>query len=359
MGIIDAFTGRESSELVALDISSARVKLLALSGQPDGYRIDAFASEPLPADAFEDNQIADPEAIGQAIARTMQRAACRLKHAAVAVSGSAVISKLIDMPAVLSEDEIEEQIGYEADAYIPYPIEEVSLDFQVMGPSEHDNEMQSVLLAACRRDTVDTYIGAVKMAGLETRVVDVKAYALQNACSLLVDQLPERGAGQTLAVVDLGGSSTAVNVLRDGETVYTREQAFGGAQLVEELQRDADLATADEALARLRAGEIDEDFRANALPRFAEQAAQQIDRSLQLFFSSSSQHDHIDRILLTGGCALLPEIDTRLASELDTPVAVANPLAGMNAAHAARRNRVETEAPALMVATGLALRASN
>lgn len=359
MGILDLITRRESPNLVALDISPARIKLLALSGQSDSYRIDAFATEALPANAFADHQIAEPEVIGQTIAHVMQRAGCRLKQAAVAVSGSAVISKVIDMPAMLSEDEIEEQIGYEADAYIPYPIEEVSLDFQVLGRSERDDDMQSVLLAACRRDTVDLYIGAVEMAGLETKVVDVEAYALQNACGLLIDQLPEHGAGQTLAVVDLGGSSTAVNVLRDGETVYTREQAFGGAQLVEELQHDEDLGSADEALARLRAGEFGEDFRAHALPRFAEQAAQQIDRSLQLFFSSSSQHDHVDQILLAGGCALLPDIDTRIASELGIPVSMANPLAGMQAAHAARRNRVEAESPSLMVATGLALRAFN
>lgn len=357
MGILDAMAGRGSSRLVALDISAARVKLLALSGQPGNYRIDAFASEALPTNAFADHQIAEPEAIGQAITRAMQRASCRLKHAAVAVSGSAVISKVIDMPAILSEDEIEEQIGFEADAYIPYPIEEVSLDFQVLGPSDRDNDMQAVLLAACRRDTVDLYVGAVQMAGLEPRVVDVEAYALQNACNLLLAQLSERGAGHTLAVADLGGSSTVINVLQDGETVHTREQPFGGGQLVEELQQAEELAGADEALARLRAGQFSDAFREQAVPRFAQQAAQQIDRSLQLFFSSSSLHDHLDRILLAGGGALLPEIGDRIAAELDVPVEVANPLAGMQATHGARRNRVEAEAPGLMVATGLALRA--
>lgn len=357
MGILDRIIGRDSPELAALDISASRVKMLALSGEPGSFRIESYASEPVPANAFSDNQIVDPEAVGQAVARVMQRGACRLKQAAVAVSGSAVISKIIDMPAGLSEDEIEEQIGFEADAYIPYPIEEVSLDFQVLGPSERDSEMQSILLAACRRDTVELRVAAVGMGGLKTKVVDVEAYALQNACRLLIDQQPDKGSGRTLAVVDIGAGSTAVNVLHDGQTVYTREQGFGGRQLVEEIQRHYDLNTPEEALGKLRNGELTADFVEDALPRFADQAAQQIDRSLQFFFSSSSQHERIDQILLAGGCALLPEIDTRIGETLGIPTAVANPLAGMRASQAARRNRVESEAPALMVATGLALRA--
>lgn len=357
MRLLDSINRRGSSDLVALDISAARIKLLALSGKPGDYRIEAFAVEPLPAEAFAEHQIADAEAIGQTITRVMKRAACRANNVAVAVSGSSVISKTIDMPAALSEDEIEQQIGYEADAHIPYPIDEVSLDFQVMGTSERDPAMQSVLLAACRRETVELYVSAVARAGLKTKVVDVEAYALHNACNLLTGRLPEGGAGETLAVVNLGGSSTAVNVLRDGETIFTREQSFGGAQLVEELQQQAGLAGTDEALARLRAGDFDNAFREQAIPRFARQAAQQIDRSLQLFFSSASQHDRVGRILLTGGSALLPEIDDYIAAELNIPVAVANPLAGMNIASAAHRNGAESEAPALMVATGLALRA--
>lgn len=357
MRLLDSINGAGASDLVALDVSAARVKLLALSGKPGKYRIDAFAVEPLPAEAFAEHQIADAEAIGQTITRVMKRAACRAKHAAVAVSGSSVISKTIEMPASLSEDEIEQQIGYEADAHIPYPIDEVSLDFQVMGPSERDSDRQSVLLAACRRETVDLYVSAVAMAGLKTRVVDVEAYALHNACGLLTDQLSGGGAGETLAVVNLGGSSTAVNVLRDGEAIYTREQPFGGAQLVEELTQHAGLGGADEALARLRSGQFDDEFREQAIPRFAREAAQQIDRSLQLFFSSVSQNDRLERILLTGGSALLPGIDAQIAAELDIPVALADPLTGMNISNAARRNGVKAEAPALMVATGLALRA--
>lgn len=357
MGIFDRFFGRESRELMALDISSTRVKLLALSGEPGRYQIEAYASENLPAGAITDNQVAEPELVGQAVTRAVQRSGTRLRQAAVAVSGSAVISKIIDMPATLSEDEIEQQIGFEADQYIPYPIEEVSLDFQILGPNEQDPDMNRVLLAACRRDTVEMRLAALESAGVQVRVVDVEGYALQNACQLLAPQMPDEGMGRTVAVVDIGANNTVMNVLHDMETVYAREQAFGGRQLVDDIQRHYGLESADEALAKLRAGELDQDFLETTLPMFADQIAQQIDRSLQFFFSASTQHDSVDRVLLTGGTALLPDLDKLVEHTLDIPVAIGNPLAGMRASNAARRNRVEAEAPALMVATGLALRA--
>lgn len=357
MGIIDRFFGRESRELMALDISSTRVKLLVLSGEAGRYQIDAYASENLPAGAMTDNQVAEPELVSQTVTRAVQRSGTRLRQAAVAVSGSAVISKIIDMPATLSEDEIEQQIGFEADQYIPYPVEEVSLDFQILGPNEQDPEMNRVLLAACRRDTVEMRLAALEMAGIRTRVVDVEGYALQNACQLLARQLPDEGMGRTVAVVDVGANNTVLNVLHDLETVYAREQTFGGRQLVENIQQHYSLDSPDEALTKLRADELDADLQAVVLPPFAEQLAQQIERSLQFFFSASSQHDNIDRILLTGGSALLPGIGDLVEKTLEIPVTIGNPLAGMRASSSARRNRVDTEAPALMVATGLALRA--
>lgn len=355
MGLLSKFTGTDTPPLVALDISSSRIKLLELSGNPGRYQVKAYSSEVLPPQAISDHQISDHEAVGQAIKRALNRADCKAKHAAVAVSGSSVISKIIDMPATLSQDEIENQIGFEADQYIPYPIEEVSLDFQILGPSSHDEEMNSVLLAACRRDDVDARVAAVEMAGLKTQVVDVEAYALQNACQLLIDQLPPSVDEQTIAVADFGASITSINVLVNRETVYTREQSFGGRQLIEQLQIRHELEP-EQALAAMRKGELPQAFIDEDLPRFAEHMAQQIDRSLQFYFSSSTQHNQVDHIILVGGCALLPGIDRLVQNAIETPTSVGNPLAGMQASSGARKNLVESEASALMVATGLALR---
>lgn len=355
MRLLDALGYRESPELAALDISTTRVKLLELAGGPGRWQVEAYASEPMPAAAIRDQQIAEPELVGQAVARVFARAGCRQQQVALAVSGAAVISKIIDMPATLSEDEIEQQIGFEADAYIPYPIEDVSLDFSILGVSESDPDMQRVLLAACRRETVEMRVAAVEMAGRQVKIVDVEAYALQNACALLA----AAGDGRTVAVVNAGATTTAVHVVAGGETIYTREQGFGGQHLVEEIQRQYELVSVDEALARLHGKQLDEAFSTMALPRFAEQLAQHIDRSLQFFFSHSEAHGRLDEILLTGGCALIPGVAELVQRELELPCTVANPLAGLRASAAARRNRVDAHGPALMVAAGLALRSSS
>lgn len=358
MGVLSKFTGGSTPALVALDISSARVKLLELSGSPGHYQVKAYANEPLPNGAVADNQIVEPEAVGLAIKRALERAQTRTRHAAVAVTGSSVISKIIDMPATLSQDEIELQIGFEADQYIPYPIEEVSLDFQVLGPSKHNADMNQVLLAACRRDNVDARLAAIGMAGLKTHLVDVEAYALQNACQLLIDQLPPSVDEQTIAVADFGASTTYVNVLVNRETVYTREQNFGGQQLVEQVQHRYELEP-DAAYNKLRSGELPDDFLSEVMPRFAESMAQQIDRSLQFFYSASAQHGSVDQVILVGGCALLPGIAGQVQQHLQAPITVGNPLAGIQATANARRNNIDREASALMVATGLALRGLN
>ncbi len=358
MGVLSKFTGADTPALVALDISSSRVKLLELAGNPGHYQIKAYANEPLPPQAISDNQIVEPEAVGQAIKRALERAQSRAKHAAVAVTGSSVISKIIDMPATLSQDEIEQQIGFEANQYIPYPIEEVSLDFQILGPSKHDAEMNTVLLAACRRDNVDARVAAVEIAGLKAHLVDVEAYALQNACQLLIDQLPPSVDEQTIAVADFGASVTCVNVLVNRETVYTREQNFGGRQLVYLIQSRFELEP-EAAYDKLRSGALPEEFLQEVLPHFAENMAQQIDRSLQFFYSASAEHSSVDQVILVGGCALLPGIAGMVEQHLEAPTSVGNPLAGMQASASARRNNIEHEASALMVATGLALRGLN
>lgn len=357
MGLLAKLSGTQMPALIALDISSTRVKLLELSGARGQLQIKAYASEPLPPEAISNHQIADPEAAAGVIKRVIERSGTKAKHAALAVTGSSVISKIIDMPATLSEDEIENQIGFEADQYIPYPIEEVSLDFQILGPSSQGSDMNSVLLAACRRDDVETRVAAVEMAGLKAQMVDVEAYALQNACQLLIDQLPPNldEQEQAIAVVDFGATTTSTIILVNREAVYTREQNFGGVQLEADIQRQYELEP-EQALAKLRNGDLPDGFLQDVLPRFAEHMAQQIDRALQFFYSGSSTHDHIHQIVLVGGCALLPGIDQLVRQHLDTPVQIGNPLAGMQASGAARRNKVEAEAPALMVAAGLALR---
>jgi type IV pilus assembly protein PilM len=348
------FLKSKSPQVVGLDISSTAVKLLELSKSGKSYRVEAYAVEPLPLNSVVEKNITNVEAVGDAIKRAVKRAGVRTKNVAVAVSGSAVITKVISMPASLSDDEMASQIEIEADQYIPYPLEEVNLDFQVLGPSEKNPEQVEVLLAASRSENVDVRVAAVEMAGLNAKIVDVEAYAMENAYSLLADQMPDYGADRTIAIVDVGATMTTLNVLHDNVIIYTREQVFGGKQLTEEIQRRYGLSYEEAGMAK-RQGGLPDNYMPEVLEPFKEAMAQQVSRSLQFFFSSS-QYSSVDHIVLAGGSASIPGVDELIESKLGTPTTIANPFANMSVASKIRSQTLSNDAPSLMIACGLAMR---
>ena len=353
MGLGDLFKQKQPVVL-GLDISSTAIKLLELGQSGDRMRVESYAVEPLPANSVIEKNIADVEAVGEAIKRAVKRSASRTKLAAVAVAGSAVITKIIAMPASLSEDEMEQQIELEADQYIPYSLEEVNLDFEVIGPSENDPERIDVLLAASRSENVDIRIAAIELAGLKAKIVDVEAYAMENAFSLLIPQLPEQGIDQTIAVIDIGATMTTLNVMHDRKTIYTREQVFGGKQLTEEIQRRYGLSYEEAGMAK-RQGGLPDNYIPEVLEPFKDAMTQQVSRSLQ-FFYGSSQYNNVDHIVLAGGSAMIPGIDEMIANKLGVHTSVANPFTNMTLASRVKAQSLSNDAPALMIAAGLAMR---
>jgi type IV pilus assembly protein PilM len=353
MGLGDLFKQKQPVVL-GLDISSTAIKLLELGKNGDRLRVESYAVEPLPANSVIEKNIADVEAVGDAIKRAVKRSASRTKLAAVAVAGSAVITKIIAMPASLTEDEMEQQIELEADQYIPYPLEEVNLDFEVIGPAENDPERIDVLLAASRSENVDIRIAAIELAGLKAKIVDVEAYAMENAFSLLIPQLPEQGIDQTIAVVDIGATMTTLNVMHDRKTIYTREQVFGGKQLTEEIQRRYGLSYEEAGMAK-RQGGLPDNYGPEVLEPFKDAMTQQVSRSLQ-FFYGSSQYNNVDHIVLAGGSAMIAGIDEMIANKLGVHTSVANPFTNMTLASRVKAQSLSNDAPALMIAAGLAMR---
>ena len=353
MALGDLFKQKQPVVL-GLDISSTAIKLLELGQSGDRMRVESYAVEPLPANSVIEKNIADVEAVGEAIKRAVKRSASRTKLAAVAVAGSAVITKIIAMPASLSEDEMEQQIELEADQYIPYSLEEVNLDFEVIGPSENDPERIDVLLAASRSENVDIRIAAIELAGLKAKIVDVEAYAMENAFSLLIPQLPEQGIDQTIAVIDIGATMTTLNVMHDRKTIYTREQVFGGKQLTEEIQRRYGLSYEEAGMAK-RQGGLPDNYIPEVLEPFKDAMTQQVSRSLQ-FFYGSSQYNNVDHIVLAGGSAMIPGIDEMIANKLGVHTSVANPFTNMTLASRVKAQSLSNDAPALMIAAGLAMR---
>lgn len=244
---------KKTRTVLGIDISSTSVKLLELSRQGDRYRVEAYAVEPLPPSAVIEKNIAELEGVGQALSRVLLKARTSVRNVAVAVAGSAVITKTIEMDAGLSDDEMENQLKIEADQYIPYPLDEVAIDFVVQGPSVRNPERVNVLLAACRKENVEVREAALALAGLTAKVVDVEAYALERSFGLLVTQLASNQERPTVAVVDIGATMTTLSVLHNGRIIYTREQLFGGRQLTEEIQRRYGLTLEQAGLAKNRA----------------------------------------------------------------------------------------------------------
>jgi type IV pilus assembly protein PilM len=343
--------------MLGLDISSTAVKLLELSmssGRSGGrYRVEAYAVEPLPVNAVVEKNIADVDAVGQSIRSAIKRAGTKTRQAAVAVAGSAVITKVITMPASLSDQELENQIQLEADQYIPYPLEEVNIDFEVLGISDK-SPVVDVLLAASRSENVDDRVAALEIAGLNAAIVDVEAYAMENAFSQVVDQLPNYAEDHTVAIADIGATITTLNVLHNGRIIYTREQNFGGRQLTEEIQRRYGLSYEEAGMAK-RQGGLPDNYVPDILDPFKEAMAQQVGRSLQFFFSSSA-YNSVDHIVLAGGCASIPGMDELIEEKIGTATVVANPFANMSVSSAVKPQSLSNDAPALMIACGLALR---
>lgn len=340
--------------LVGLDISSTSVKLLELTQKGSGYRVESYAVEPLPANAMNEKTLQDVEAVGEAIRRAVRKSGTKAKHAAVAVAGSAVITKVITMPAGLRASEMETQIQIEADQYIPYPLDEINLDFEVIGPTENNPNTVDVLLAASRSENVEDRSAAVKIGGLQASVVDVEPYTIEHAFELVQGQLDDAGAGKIVAVIDIGATMTSLNVMFDQRLIYTREQPFGGKQLTEEIMRRYGLSYEDAGRVK-REGGLPENYEPEVLEPFMHTVAQQVSRFLQFFYSAGN-YDYVDQIVLAGGCACIPGIEEFIDSHIQVPTVIANPFQSLPTASRVNRQRLATDAPAMMIACGLALR---
>ena len=340
---------------MGVDISSTAVKLLQLSrsGTGAGYRVEHYAVEPLPPNAVVEKNIVEVEAVGDAIRRAVARSGSKARHAAAAVAGSAVITKVISMSADLDEDDMESQIELEAVNYIPYPIEEVNLDFEVLGPVPGNPDMVQVLLAASRAENVEMRASALELGGLSARVMDVEAFAVENAFALLSDGLGLRRDGLA-ALVDVGATMTTLNILRNGRSIYSREQVFGGKQLTDEVMRRYGLSYEEAGLAK-RQGGLPESYEVEVLEPFKEALVQQVSRLLQ-FFYAGSDFNRVDQVVLAGGCASIAGIGNLVEEQLGVPTVIANPLANMALGPRVQAHALAQDAPALMIACGLALR---
>jgi len=351
---LDIFSPK-APPLFGLDISSSSVKMLEIVEAGRGvYRVERYVIEPLPRDATVDGNISNLESVVEAVKRGYKRLGTRSKHVAMAVPTGAVITKKIIVPANLRENELEMQVESEANQYIPFALEEVNLDFQVVGPSPTSPDEQEVMIAATRKEKVEDRVAVAESAGLKAAVMDIEAFAQQAALGLVVKQLPNGGKDMNVAIVDVGANVMNVSVMRNDQSIYTREQAFGGNQLTQDIVARYGMS-AEEAENAKRSGGLPDDFESEVLRPFMENLSMEVQRALQFFFTSTQYHS-VEQILLAGGSAVIQGMDEVVQTRTQVPTMVANPFASMQASPRIQLKKLMVDAPSLIVACGLAMR---
>ena len=341
--------------LIGCDISSSSVKLVEIAEVGKNvYRVERYSIEPLPRDAVVDGNINNLEAVSDCLKRGWKRMGTNIKGLALALPSAAVITKKIVVPAGQLENELELQVETEANQYIPFALDEVNLDFQVIGPAPNSPDDVEVLIAASRKEKIEDRVAAAEAAGLKALVVDIESFAIQTAFELIERALPENGKDQNIAIVDVGTTMMNLNVLRNGQSIYMREQPFGGNTLTQEIQRAFGMSP-EEAEAAKRTGGLPDNYDAEVLAPFMDTLGLEVARALQIFFTST-QYNQVNHILLAGGCAAIPGIDEVTTRRTSVPSMIANPFANMALSSKIRPKNLATDAPSLMVACGLAMR---
>jgi len=352
--VFGSLLAKKRQPILGIDMSASSVKVLELARDGDHYRVERYAVEPMPQNAMVEHSITEVEQVAQALSRAVKRSGSRIKQVALAVPSSHVISKIIVMPAGLNERELQSQIEMEADRHIPYPLDEVNMDFQVLGVTQESAEQASVLLVACRKEIVDDYSAVAEGAGLVPKVIDIETFAMENAYEMIARSMSGGGMEKTVAVLDVGATTTTINVMHNNRSVYTRDHTFGGRQLTEEIQRRYGLSYEEAGLAKKQGG-LPDNYQTDVLRPFMEAMCQEITRALQ-FFYSSSPFNSVDQVLLAGGCAQIPGVDELVAARVGVTANIANPFQQMSLSSRIKSQMLSADAPSLMVSCGLAMR---
>lgn len=339
--------------LLGIDIGSTSLKIVELSRTGRNVMVQNAGVYPLPPNIVVEGKITDIPTLAQTLRKAVALMRTKAKHVALSVPGSAVITRVLEMPADLTEDELETQLLMEAEQYIPYSLDEVAVDFTIIEEAEEGSEQVKVLLAACRKEGIDALTEMVEQADLESKIVDVEPFCLERVYPLLADQLEEDNNG-LIAVVDCGATNLRINVLDHGSTVYSREENFGTKQLSEEIQRRYGLSE-EEAITAERDGDLPGDYDQEVLAPFRDSLIQQISRSLQFFYSSTS-YSHLDCLIMSGGIISSPELVSMTESKIELPVIAANPFKHMPCGTKVDEKQLTKISPSLLIATGLALR---
>ena len=355
MSLLDLLLGRKHVPMIGLDISSSSAKLVELGRSATGeYVLERMASEPFEKGWITDGQIEKFDEVVAAVRRLLDKSGTKTRLVVMAMPQSAVITKRINLPAGLRDEELELQVESEANQYIPFSLDEVSLDFCVIGPSPTSGGDIEVLIAASRKERVQDRQGLAEAAGLKPVVLDIESHASLLAISRVVATLPNEGRDALIALFEIGADTTSLKVLREGEMLYDRDQAFGGSQLTSLISRQYGFSF-EEAEQKKLAGELPDDYEGQILAPFVDSLSQEIGRALQYFFTSTPHHK-VHYVMLAGGTATLPGLKDRVTELTGFAAMVVNPFDGMKIGSGVREAKVRKESPSYLTACGLAMR---
>jgi len=317
---------------MGIDISSTAIKLVELGGGRSGYELKSLAVVPLPRDAIVEGTIIDSMAVSQALLDAIEIANPSTRNVALAVSGNAVIIKTVTMPSA-TEFDLEGRIEFEADQHIPYDISDVYLDFQIVGKARDSDADMDVVLAACKREMVEDYQLVLSEAGLSVKCVDCAVFALENAVEMVLEKEKEGAAAalegeegaKAVALVNIGANLININVLLDGQMAFVRDQFFGGQNLTEEIQKQHNVGyQAAEQMKQENFSGIHPDV----IERFYSGLTSELIRSLD-FYSANHADNPVQKIVLTGGTALIPGIAIEIEERIGIPAVVVNPFSAI------------------------------
>ena len=350
-----SLAGRKDTPLIGIDISSTSIKLVELSlGSNKELRLERYASEPLPRGAMSDGNIENIDQVAEAVRRAVIKSGTKIKKVSLGMPSAAVITKKIVLSGGSSEESLEMQVESEASQYIPFALDEVRLDFCVIGPVPNSADEIEVMLAASRKEKIEDRVAVAESSGLKAVVMDIDSYAARSVVSRVVAQTEDGGKDKVIALFQIGSKVTYISILLNDQTVYEREQVFGGSQLTQEIVRSYGLSF-EEAELKKKNEKMPDGYVEEILNPFLESAALEVTRAIQFFFTSTP-YTRVDQIYLAGGCVALPGLLETVANRTKIPTAIISPFDGMELSPNVKEKQLHSEASSFLIACGLAMR---
>jgi type IV pilus assembly protein PilM len=315
------FLFKKNKEVIGIDIGSSSVKVVQLKEIKGSFQLLNAGISPLPPEAIVDNTLMDSTSIAMVIKNLVASLGIKIKDVACSISGNSVIIRKIVLPA-MPQDELEDQISWEAEQYIPFDINDVNMDFQILSPDSNDPSKMNVLLVASKKDIINDYVAVFGEAGMQLSVVDVDSFAVQNAFETNHDFSSE----DIIALINIGASVMNINVIKDGITLFTRDVQMGGNLYSEEIQKQLGLSSEDSEIGKLLAHESNNESLRKVILKVNETVTQEIRRSLD-FYNSTANDDRISGVFVSGGCSKVYNLVGTIAAKTGLPVEVLNPFA--------------------------------